>query len=244
MKRSFLLVFLISLIGLIYILRLFHLQIIEGSNTDPINSATIKIEYDYPERGYIYDRNNKLLVANEVSYDIMVIPKELKTLDTLEFCDLVKISKEEFIKKVNTIKNPKKFAPWLPSVFIKHLAKKDYAFLQEKLHKFRGFYIQKRTIRNYPKPIAANILGFLSEVNELQAKNNTEYENGELIGKYGVENYYEKILRGTKGKKHFNRDNLNRITGTYKNGVYDTLAKAGKDIMLTIESWVIYSIIE
>lgn len=235
MKRSFLLIFLITLVGLIYIGRLFQLQVIEGHESSPTSSATIKIEYDYPERGYIYDRNNKLMVANEVSYDVMAIPKELKTIDTLEFCELVKISKEDYIKKVKKIKNPRKFAPWLPAVFIKHLAKKDYAFLQEKLHKFKGFYIQKRTIRNYPEPIAANVLGYLSEVNELQAKNNPDYENGELIGKSGVEYYYEKALRGNKGKKHFNRDNLMRITGNYKDGIYDTLAVPGKDLLLTID---------
>ncbi|WP_299623855.1 penicillin-binding protein 2 [uncultured Tenacibaculum sp.] len=236
MKRSFLLIFLITIVGLLYIGRLFQFQILEGGDSNPTSNATIKIEYDYPERGYIYDRNHKLLVANEVSYDVMAIPRELKSIDTLEFCKLLKITKEEYIKKAIKIKNPKKFAPWLPAVFIKHLAKEDYAFLQEKLHKFRGFYIQKRTIRNYPTPIAANVLGYLSEVNELQAKNNPDYENGELIGKAGVENYYEKALRGNKGKKYYSRDNLNRITGTYKEGIYDTLAVAGKDLMLTIDT--------
>lgn len=235
MKRNLLLIFLIALVGVIYIGRLFQLQIIEGAVSNPISSATIKIEYDYPERGYIYDRNNKLLVANEISYDVMAVPRELQPLDTLEFCRLLKITKEDFIKKVTKIKNPKKFAPWLPAVFVKHLAKEDYAFLQEKLHKFKGFNIQKRTIRNYPKPLAANVLGFLAEVNEQQAKNNPEYDNGELIGKLGVEIYYEKVLRGTKGKKHYNRDNLNRITGSYKNGTIDTLAIPGKDLTLTID---------
>ncbi|WP_075341091.1 penicillin-binding protein 2 [Tenacibaculum agarivorans] len=236
MKRSFLLIFLIGLVGIIYIGRLFQLQVLEGGNPNPISSATIKIEYDYPERGYIYDRSGKLLVANQISYDVMAIPKELSAIDTLEFCSLLKISKEDFLRRIKKIKNAKKFAPWLPAVFIKHLAKKDYAFLQEKLHKFKGFYIQKRTIRNYPKPIAANVLGFLAEVNELQAKNNPEYENGELIGKLGVERYYEKELRGSKGKKHYNRDNLNRITGSYKEGIYDTLSVPGKDLTLTIDS--------
>ena len=98
MKRSFLLIFLITLVGIIYIARLFQLQIIRGSEQDINQSATIKIEYDYPERGYIYDRNGKLLVANQLSYDVMVIPKEVKPLDTLEFCSLLKIDKENFIK--------------------------------------------------------------------------------------------------------------------------------------------------
>ncbi len=233
MQRSSLLVILIFLIGIIYIGRLFQLQVIEGKSVNPINSATVKIEYDYPQRGYIYDRNGKLLVANQLSYDVMVIPKEVKSIDTLQFCSLLKITKEDFLRRFN---KAEKYARWLPSVFLKQVAKEDFAYLQEKLHKFKGFYIQRRIIRNYPIKSAANILGFLGEVNEQQAKKSEYYENGELIGKSGIENYYENDLRGVKGKKYFNRDNLNRITGSYKSGEYDTLALAGKDLTLTLDS--------
>lgn len=233
MQRSSLLVILIFLIGIIYIGRLFQLQVIEGKSVNPINSATVKIEYDYPQRGYIYDRNGKLLVANQLSYDVMVIPKEVKSIDTLQFCSLLKITKEDFLRRFN---KAEKYARWLPSVFLKQVAKEDFAYLQEKLHKFKGFYIQRRIIRNYPIKSAANILGFLGEVNEQQAKKSEYYENGELIGKSGIENYYENDLRGIKGKKYFNRDNLNRITGSYKSGEYDTLALAGKDLTLTLDS--------
>ncbi|MEE4000647.1 penicillin-binding protein 2 [Tenacibaculum sp. FZY0031] len=233
MKRSFLLIFLITLIGIVYIFRLFQLQVIRGGEQSLTNSATIKIEYDYPERGYIYDRNGKLLVANQLSYDVMIIPKEVEPLDTLEFCSLLKIDKEDFIKRY---KKAESYARWLPSVFLKQLAKKDYAFLQEKLPKYKGFYIQKRIIRNYPVKSAANVLGFISEVNEYVAKNSDYYEQGELIGKLGVEKQYEKELRGVKGRKYFKRNNLNKITGSYKNGMYDTLAVPGKDLTLTIDS--------
>ncbi len=233
MKRNFLLVFLIALIGFIYIGRLFQLQVLNKIDNSPVSSATIKIEYDYPERGYIYDRNGEILVANQLSYDVMVVPKEVSKIDTLEFCNLLRITKADFSKRLKKAKN---YARWLPSVFIKQLAKSDYAYLQEKLHKFKGFYIQKRTIRDYPIKTAANVLGYLSEVNELQAKNNKLYENGELIGKWGVEKYYEDALRGKKGKKHFNRNNLNRITGSYKEGIYDTLSTSGKDITLTLDN--------
>lgn len=212
---------------------MFQLQVIEGKSVNPINSATVKIEYDYPQRGYIYDRNGKLLVANQLSYDVMVIPKEVKSIDTLQFCSLLKITKEDFLRRFN---KAEKYARWLPSVFLKQVAKEDFAYLQEKLHKFKGFYIQRRIIRNYPIKSAANILGFLGEVNEQQAKKSEYYENGELIGKSGIENYYENDLRGIKGKKYFNRDNLNRITGSYKSGEYDTLALAGKDLTLTLDS--------
>lgn len=233
MKRSFLLIFLITLIGIIYIIRLFQLQIIRGGNENPIQSSTVKIEYDYPERGYIYDRNGTLLVANQLSYDVMITPREVEPLDTLEFCNLLKIDKESFIKR---FKKAKRFASWLPSVFLKQLAKEDFAYLQEKLPKYKGFYIQKRIIRNYPIKSSANILGYISEVNEQKAKNNSYYEQGELIGAAGVEKEYENTLRGIKGKKRFKRNNLNKITGSYKNGKYDTLAVAGKDLTLTIDS--------
>ncbi|XRE42710.1 Peptidoglycan D,D-transpeptidase MrdA [Tenacibaculum discolor] len=233
MKRSFLLIFLITLIGIVYISRLFQLQVINGGEQSLKHSATIKIEYDYPERGYIYDRNGKLLVANQLSYDVMIIPKEVEPLDTLEFCSLLKIDKEDFVKRFKKAEN---YARWLPSVFLKQLAKEDYAFLQEKLSKYKGFYIQKRIIRNYPVKSAANVLGFISEVNEYVAKNSDYYEQGELIGKLGVEKQYERELRGVKGKKYFKRNNLNKVTGSYKNGKYDTLAVPGKDLTLTIDS--------
>ncbi len=233
MKRSSLLIILILLFGIVFIGRLFQLQVIDGKTVNPINSATVKIEYDYPQRGYIYDRNGKLLVANQLSYDVMVIPKEVKNIDTLYLCSLLKITKENYKRKLKKAEN---YARWLPSVFLKQVAKEDFAYLQEKLHKFKGFYTQRRIIRNYPIKSAANILGYLGEVNELQAKKSDYYENGELIGKYGVEKYYENTLRGIKGKKYFNRDNLNRITGSYKNGKHDTLAVSGKDLTLTIDS--------
>ncbi|MBE7629934.1 penicillin-binding protein 2 [Tenacibaculum piscium] len=233
MKRSFLLLFLITLVGLIYIGRLFQLQIIRGANPNPIQSSAIKIEYDYPERGYVYDRNNKLLVANQLSYDVMIIPKNVTSLDTLEFSKLLKIDKKSFKKRYKKAEN---FARWLPSVFLKQLAKEDFAYLQEKLPKYKGFYIQKRIIREYPIKIGANILGFIAEVNEQKAKTNNYYEQGELIGKLGVEKQYETVLRGVKGRKFFKRNNLNKITGSYKDGKYDTLAVTGKDLTLTIDS--------
>ena len=132
MQRSFLLYFLITLIGLIFIGRLFQLQIIKHESYDPIHNAAVKIIYDYPERGYVYDRNGKLLIANQLSYDVMVQPNQVKELDTLEFCKLLNIDKKDFLKR---FKRAEKYAKYLPSVFLKQLAKEDFAFLQEKLLK-------------------------------------------------------------------------------------------------------------
>ncbi|MDD7915037.1 penicillin-binding protein 2 [Polaribacter ponticola] len=232
MQRSFLLYFLITLVGVVFIGRLFQLQIIKGETYDPIHNAAVKIEYDYPERGYVYDRNGKLLVANQLSYDVMVQPNQVKPLDTLEFCKLLKIDKEDFIKR---FKRAKRYASYLPSVFLKQLAKEDFAFLQEKMHKFNGFYIQKRIIRDYPIKAAANVLGYIGEVNEQKAKKSDYYQPGELEGKEGVERQYEDILRGRKGKKYLLRNRFNKVTGSYKNGINDTLPENGKDLTLTLD---------
>tara|TARA_R110002126_G_scaffold77796_3_gene193998 strand:+ start:65810 stop:67696 length:1887 start_codon:yes stop_codon:yes gene_type:complete len=232
MQKSFLLYFLVSLIGLIFIGRLFQLQIIKHESYDPIHNAAVKIVYDYPERGYVYDRNGKLLVANQLSYDVMIQPNQVKPLDTLEFCKLLKIDKEDFLKRFT---RAEKYASYLPSVFLKQLAKEDFAFLQEKLHKYTGFFIQKRIIRDYPIKAAANVLGYIGEVNEEKARKNDYYQQGELEGKDGIERQYENILRGRKGKKYLHRNRFNKVTGSFKDGIYDTLPENGKDLILTID---------
>ncbi|MAD97885.1 MAG: penicillin-binding protein 2 [Flavobacteriaceae bacterium] len=232
MQRSLLLYFFVGLTGVIFIGRLFQLQIIRGAQYDEMNNATVKTEFVYPERGYIYDRNGKLLVANQVSYDVMVQPNRVKTIDTLEFCKLLKIDKEEFLKR---FRKAERYATYLPSVFLKQLAKEDFAYLQEKLHKYQGFFIQKRIIRNYPIKAAANVLGYIGEVNEEKARKSKYYQQGELEGKDGVERQYEQFLRGKKGKRYLRRNNLNRVTGSYKNGMYDTLPVNGKDLKLTLD---------
>lgn len=234
MKRTGLLSFIIISIGIIFIIRLFYLQVVNNTYNKPtVNNSAVKIMYDYPERGYIYDRNGILLVANQLSYDIMVIPREVKPLDTIEFCSLLNISKDDFIKKFN---NAKHYSTRIPSTFLAQLSKNDYAYLQEKMHRFKGFYIQKRLLREYPINSASNVLGYISEVNEDLIKKKPYYQLGELIGTAGIEKTYENILRGTKGVKYIQRDRFNKEIGSYKNGIYDTLPIPGKDLTLTIDS--------
>jgi penicillin-binding protein 2 len=232
MQRSFLLYFLITLVGFIFIGRLFQLQVLRGQRYDAINNAAVKTQYDYPERGYVYDRNGILIIANQLSYDVMIQPDQVEPLDTLEFCSLLKIDKLSFLKR---FEKAKKYASYLPSVFLKQLAKEDYAYLQEKLHNYKGFFIQKRIIREYPIKSAANIFGYISEVDEAKAKNNTYYQQGELIGKAGIEKEYEEYLRGKKGKKYSHKNIFNKVTGSYKNGILDTLPVDGKDLTLTVD---------
>ncbi len=231
--RKLLLVSLIIISGLVYISRLFYLQIYTGTTYNLYEDNAIRKVFDYPKRGNVYDRNNKLLVANQPSYDVMIIPREVEPLDTLEFCSLLKISKETFIKTYNKAKN---YSPRLPSVFISHLSKEDYAVLQEKMRKYDGFYIQKRSLRDYQTTIGANVLGDIGEVSTALINKNPYYKMGDLIGKQGVELSYENTLRGVKGVKFIQKDRFNRDIGPYKNGKFDTIAQPGKDVTITIDA--------
>ena len=215
------------------ILRLFYLQIIDDSFKLKSENNAIKIKYDYPERGYIYDRHGALLVANQPSYDIMVVPRDIKNLDTLEFCQLLDISNEQFLK---TIAKAKVYSPRLPSVFLPQLNKLEFAAFQEKIRKFEGFYIQKRSLRDYQVHFGANVFGFITQVNENLIKKNPYYNSGDLIGRQGVEESYENTLRGVKGVKYTLKDKYNREIGSYKEGKFDTIAVQGKDINLTIDA--------
>ncbi len=230
--RKLLLVSIILLTSLIYIGRLSYLQLIDSSSKNPLDDSAIKAVYDYPERGHISERNGKLIVSNQSSYDVMVIPREVKPLDTLEFCKLLNITKDNFIKKYNRAYT---YSPRLPSVFVLQLSKEEYARLQEKMRKYEGFYIQKRSLRHYATKSAANVLGYISEVNEWDLKKYTYYQAGELIGRQGIEKQYEETLRGRKGVKFIQKDRYNRDIGSYKKGSYDTLPIPGSDIQITID---------
>ena len=231
--RKLLLPGMIIVSAILIIARLFYLQIIDDTFKLKSENISIKIKYDYPERGYIYDRHGELLVANQPSYDIMVVPREIKTLDTLEFCNLLHITKEDFIKK---IEKAVVYSPMLPSVFLGQLNKLEYAAFQEKERKFEGFYIQKRSLRDYQIDAGANVFGFITQANEAIIKRNPYYKSGDLLGKQGVEETYETELRGIKGVKHIQRDRFNREIGPYKEGRFDTIAVQGKDITLTIDA--------
>ncbi len=231
--RKVLLPTLVIIAGVLLLIRLFYLQIIDDTLKLKSENISIKISYTYPERGYIYDRNGELLVANQPSYDIMVVPRDMKKIDTVEFCKLLSITKEDFIKK---IEKAKVYSPMLPSVFLSQLNKTEYAAFQEKERRFQGFYIQKRSLRDYQTMNGSNIFGFINQVNEAKINQDPYYKSGDLIGKQGVEEYYEDILRGQKGVRYIQKDKFNRDIGSYKDGKFDTIAKQGKDITLTIDA--------
>lgn len=230
--KKFLLSSIIIIIGLTFIGRLSYLQIFSFSPDQVMEDPAIKAIYDYPERGYIYDRNNKLLVGNDPAYDVMVIPREVRALDTLEFCGLLDVDKEKFIKQ---LKRARIYSPRLPSVLVPQLSKQDYARLQEKMRRYPGFYIQKRSLRYYDTNSAANVLGYISEVNERDLAKNPYYVQGELTGRTGVEKVYEDTLRGSKGVQYIQKDRFNRDIGKYKDGALDVVPEQGKEITITID---------
>lgn len=231
MKRL-LLSSIVVIIGFTFIGRLSYLQLIRFSPDQILEDPAIKKIYDYPERGYIYDRKGKLLVGNQPAYDVMVIPREVEPLDTLEFCGLLGIDRTTFRSRMEKART---YSPRLPSVLVPQLSKEDYAKLQEKMRHYVGFYIQKRSLRYYNTSSAANVLGYISEVNEWDLKANPYYVAGELMGRTGIEKQYEEELRGQKGVKHIQKDRFNRDIGPYKDGKLDTLPQRGKELHITLD---------
>tara|TARA_B000000441_G_scaffold105097_1_gene74736 strand:- start:33 stop:1898 length:1866 start_codon:yes stop_codon:yes gene_type:complete len=232
-KKEYLLAIFIISISLIYLFQLFNLQIFNDDYQLLSESNAIYKKTIYPERGLIYDRNNKLIVANQPSYDLMLIPENLKAFDTLEICSILKIDSNLLLKKINEAKS---FSIKLPSIILRQITKEQNALFQEKIWKYPGFFIQKKSLRDYKISIASNLLGYISEVNENEINDQSYYNIGELIGRQGIEKSYEKILRGKKAVKYFQKDRFNRIIGPYKNGIYDTDVEIPKNITLTIDS--------
>lgn len=231
MRKSFLPV-LVYLVGFIILIRLINLQIFSKKYDKLSIKNSVLKQNIYPERGFIFDRNGKLLVSNQPMYDLMVIPNSLKSFDTTELSNLTGMEMEKIYE--NLIR-AKKYSIRAPSVLINQIPKNKYAGLQEKMWKFPGMYIQRRSARYYETNIASNILGYISEVNNSDIKNDSYYEKGELIGRQGVEKTYEKILRGKKGVKYLQRDKFSRIIGPYKNGELDTLPVKSNNVTISVD---------
>ncbi len=231
--RKSLPILLISLTCLLFIGRLFYLQILDDSLKSASADFASKKVYDYPQRGYIFDRKGKLLVGNQPAYDVMAIPNQVKPFDTTSLADLLNISRERLVFQ---LEKAWVYSPRLPSIITPQLTKKEYASFQEQMHKFDGFYIQKRQLRDYQTKNGANFLGYIAEVNQRDIENKPYYQSGDLIGRQGIEGQYEKILRGVRGVKYIQRDRFNRDMGPYKEGVFDTLPQKGNDLTLTIDS--------
>lgn len=232
--RKYIIMGVFVFIGVIYIARLFYIQVIDDSYKLDARNQAFRYNTEFAVRGYIYDRNNKLLVYNEAAYDLMVLPKEIKNLDTNDLCDLLGITKESFIRKMKkAVQAPN--SPRKQSIFEKQLSPKEYASLQERLYRFPGFFVQSRTLRKYPKKIAAHTLGYIGEADKKTTEKDPYYKEGDYLGISGIERTYEKVLRGRKGMRIMMVDVNNREKGSYMNGLYDTMAIPGKPLTSTID---------
>ncbi len=232
MRRDIFFYILLALIGLIFMGRLFSIQVIDPEYTlSAENNAKREVRI-YPPRGYIYDRNGKLLVANQVAYDLMVIPRQTEAFDTTLLMSLLDVDTSYVTSKLAAAR---RYSTFKPSVFFGMMSDERYARIQEELYKFKGFYTQKRILRDYPIEGAANVVGFIGEVNQRFIQNNPGYAMGDLTGKGGIDKSYEDILRGKAGRKYLLVDNHNREVGSFMNGAYDTLPEPGKDVVSTID---------
>lgn len=219
-------------IGVIYITRLFYIQVIDDSYTLSANNNVLRYVTQYPARGLIYDRKGELLVYNEAVYDLMVLPAQVKEIDTAEFCSLLQITVEGFRERLDKAKH---YSRYKPSLFEKQISKETYGYLEEKMYRYKGFFVQPRTLRKYPKPIGAHLFGYVGEVTQGIIDKNLYYKSGDYIGISGIEKSYEEVLRGKKGMKIKMVDVHNREVGSYGEGRYDTASVMGKDLYLTID---------
>jgi len=222
----------VTFVSLIFLIRLFYIQVIDDKYKLSANNNVLRSVTDYPARGLVYDRNGKLLVFNEAVYDLMVTPRQVSEMDTLEFCRLLGISKEEFDKK---LARARQYSRVKASVFEKQISAQTYAVLQERLFRFKGFFVQPRTLRRYPEKILAHTLGYIGEVDDRVIQSNPYYKQGDYIGISGVERSYEEELRGKRGVRIVMVDVHNREKGSFADGRYDTLPVSGLNLKTTID---------
>lgn len=226
-------------IVIIYVVRLLLLQIMSDDYRKSADSNAFLKKIEYPSRGIIRDRNGELLVYNQPSYNIMVIMSEAKNhIDTLEFCQTVGITREYFDRRMEEIKDRSKnpgYSQFTQQLFMSQVSEEEFAVFREKMFRFPGFYIQRRSIRQYKYPYAAHVLGDVAEVSQSDINDDEYYQLGDYIGKLGVERFYEKQLRGEKGVQVMLRDAHGRIQGQYAHGAYDHRPVAGKDLTLSLD---------
>ncbi|OUO52356.1 penicillin-binding protein 2 [Parabacteroides sp. An277] len=228
----------VIVIVLIFIVRLFYLQIVDNDYKAWADSNAFLKRTVYPARGIMYDRNGKLLVYNQPAYDVMLVMREIQPFDTLDFCHILGITKEQFLNRIEAIQNRRLnpgYSSYTPQVFMTQLSAQECGVLQEKLYKFPGFYVQNRTIREYAYPNAALLLGNVGEVNKRDLEKDSYYTIGDNSGRTGIESSYEKYLRGEKGVEILLRDAHGRIQGRYEEGKHDVAPVSGKNLKLSID---------
>jgi penicillin-binding protein 2 len=231
--RRYVFIAAIILVGLVFIIKLFSLQVVDKSYKISADNNSQSHVVVYPARGLIYDRNGDLIVSNQAAYDIMVIPNSVSEFDTLDFCHILNITKESLIDRLNRAKG---YSYRVGSVLMKQVNYEDAAVLTEKMHQYSGFYLQSRTLRTYTMPIASHILGYVGEVDKGDIESSDYYKMGDYHGIIGIEKSYEEVLRGQKGLKIFLKNVHNRILGPYEDGKYDIPVRVGKNITISLDA--------
>lgn len=237
-KRKFIIGAFVLIIGLIYSIRLFDLQINDDKYKKSADSNAFLKKTVYPSRGLIYDRNGELVVFNQPAYDVMLIPRDVQPFDTLDFCNTLNITVEQFKNRIVDMKDKRLnpgYSSYTPQRLISQLSAQDYGRLQEKLYRFPGFFIQKRILRQYYHPTAANVLGNIREVSKADIERDDYYSRGDYTGDLGIEKSYETYLRGVKGVEILIRDANGRIQGRYEDGANDIEPISGRDLRLSLD---------
>ncbi|MBP2691962.1 MAG: penicillin-binding protein 2 [Muribaculaceae bacterium] len=237
-KRKYVISGFIIVIALIYLIRLFDLQIQDSRYKASADSNAFLKKTIYPSRGLIYDRNDQLVVYNQPAYDVMLIPRDVQPFDTVDFCRTLNITPEQLVKRFADMRDKRLnpgYSAYTPQRLIAQLSSQDYGRLQEKLYRFPGFFIQKRILRQYNRPTAANVLGNIREVSSKDIENDDYYTLGDYTGDLGVEKSYERYLRGQKGVEILIRDARGRIQGRYEDGAHDIEPVSGRDLRLSLD---------
>jgi penicillin-binding protein 2 len=233
-NRKYIIQGIFLLVGILFALRLFYIQVIDSSYKQAAETNAIKTVVQYPFRGLIYDREGKLLVQNTPVYDLMIVPKEAKEPDSVRLRELLNITQEDLRER---FKKARSYSYVKPSIFYQKLSTEEFGAIQDNLIDFPGFYINARTARGYPHQSLAHALGYIAEISPKQLEDTTYlgYRPGDYIGKGGIELEYEKYLMGKRGVKHIMVNVRGIEKGAFKDGAYDTLSVAGQNLVSTID---------
>ena len=234
-KEIFQLIFV--LIGIVFLIKLFFIQVVDDRYADMADSNAILRQVEYPVRGLISDRNGKLIVFNTPEFKLEVLLKDVKKFDSAKFCEVFEISRQELRRKFREMKARKEYSPYKPTLFLNQLSTTDFAKIQDYLDEFPGFYVQARTTRAYSTPALANALGYVSEISKTKLEDDATkiYRQGDYIGQSGIEAFYEEQLRGTRGVRFKLRNVKGIVKGSFKDGAYDTLSIPGQNLITGID---------
>lgn len=234
-KRKYVLGAVVIVVLLVYVAQLFNLQILSDEYKDKADSNAFYKKTLYPARGLMYDRNGRLLVYNQPAYDVTFIPREIRKVDTLDLCNTLGITVDDFNDRMKRLRRSRGYSSYTEQVFMSRLSAEEFAKFQEKMYRFPGFYVQKRSIRQYAYGAAGALFGDIGEVSQKKIDSDPYYTRGDYIGTQGLEASYESVLRGKKGTEMLLRDAYGRIQGNYLNGAHDTMPTAGKDLTLGLD---------